>query len=149
MTRRMSSRLGDVVMVLLCGLVFLFLGSVWWEWSNVGGGAGAGAAGPEEAASGPVRVEVLNGMGESGAARRASERLREMGFDVVYYGNADDFDHDTTRILDRSARPGGAARVGDSLGLERVLERPKPELHLDATLILGEDWRRYFPGAGG
>ena len=37
---------------------------------------------------GRVRVEVLNAGGVPGMASRATDHLRESGFDVVYYGNA-------------------------------------------------------------
>ena len=122
-------------------------GSFWLEWR----GATLEEAGREGVAALPstvpegwsdrVRVEVLNGMGEPGAARRVAERLRGMGFDVVFFGNADRFDHDSTRVLLRSQDRAAARRLADSLGLARVIDRPDPDLYLDGTVILGEDWR--------
>src|SRR5690606_29512776 len=38
-----------------------------------------------------TRVEVLNAAGRPGIARMATRRLRESGFDVVYFGNAEEF----------------------------------------------------------
>src|SRR5690606_27161836 len=49
-----------------------------------------------------IRVEVLNGAGVAGLARRVTEELRAEGFDVVYYGNAGSLTRDSTTILDRS-----------------------------------------------
>ncbi len=130
------------------------LGSFWLEWR----GSTLEDAGREGARALPatvpddwgsrVRVEVLNGMGEPGAARRAAGRLREMGFDVVYFGNADRFDHDSTRILRRSDDPAAARRLADSMGVARVIDRPDPELYLDGTVILGEDWRERMRSRG-
>lgn len=129
---------------LLFGLVFLFLGSVWLEWSRAGDAGDDGEEATADTAA-PVRVEILNGNGTPGAAETAASVLRAMDFDVVFYGNADSFDHEETRVLDRSGRPGAARAVADSLGVSEVVDRPDPELYLDATVILGEDWRRHFP----
>ena len=88
-----------------------------------------------------IRVEVLNGAGVDGLAGRATERLRELGFDVVYYGNADDFDQDTSVAIARLENMEPARRVADALHLERVEHEPDRNLYLDVTVILGADWR--------
>lgn len=132
--------------VVLLGAGFL-IGSFWLEWRDVP------LASPDDSASAlpanlpagwedRVRVEVLNGYGEPGAAAEAADRLRAMGFDVVYFGNADSFEHDSTRVLVRSEDRGGVRRVADSLGVDSVRERPEPSLHLDATIVLGPEWER-------
>lgn len=90
----------------------------------------------------PVRVEVLNGAGDPGAARRVAEWLRDSGFDVVFYGNAERFDHAATQVMARSDRAGAARTVAESLGVGDVTREPKPELYLDATVVLGDDWPR-------
>lgn len=88
-----------------------------------------------------IRVEVLNGAGDPGAAARVTELLRAEGFDVKTYGNAGRYDHERTFVLDRSGRPGAAGSVAGALGGAAVEERLDPELYLDATVILGKDWR--------
>jgi hypothetical protein len=88
-----------------------------------------------------IRVEVLNGAGDAGAAARVTEALREAGFDVKTYGNADRYDHEHTFVLDRSGRPGAAGAVAVALGGAEVEQRLDPELYLDATVILGSDWQ--------
>ncbi len=40
---------------------------------------------------GRVRVEVLNAGGREDMARLATDHLRDRGFDVVYFGNAEEF----------------------------------------------------------
>lgn len=97
-----------------------------------------------------IRVEVLNGAGVDGAAKRVSERLRRMGFDVVYAGNAGNFDVQQSYLMDRSGRPGAAHAVADSAGIDSLVSDLSPELHLDATLVLGADWTTLFtkPKAG-
>lgn len=129
----------------LLGAGFL-LGSFWLEWREAPL-ASAGDSVPWSAVNLPagweerVRVEVLNGYGRPGAARAAADALREMGFDVVYFGNADSFEHDSTLVLRRSEDRAGVRRVADSLGVARVSDRPEPELHLDGTVVLGPEWR--------
>ncbi len=88
-----------------------------------------------------IRVEVLNGAGDAGAAALVTERLREAGFDVKTYGNASRFDYENSIVLDRSGRAAAAESVAASLGGIPLQARPDPELHLDATVILGGDWK--------
>lgn len=128
--------------------VGFLLGSFWLEWRHTRLGE---AADGDRVRSTPatvaedwrsrVSVEVLNGLGEPGAARRAAGMLREMGFDVVYFGNADRFDHDSTLVLRRSEDSVAARRLADSLGVARVTARPDPDLYVDGTVILGPGWR--------
>lgn len=132
--------------VTLLGAGFL-LGSWWLEWRDVPLGSASDSL-PSAVADLPeswedrLRVEVLNGFGEPGAASEAAGRLRAMGYDVVYFGNASSFDHDSTVVLLRSGDRRGVRRLADSLGVSGVEERPEPELHLDGTVVLGPDWER-------
>ena len=88
-----------------------------------------------------IRVEVLNGAGDAGAAASVTELLREAGYDVKTYGNAARFDYERSVVLDRSGRPGAAEAVADLLNGAEIREDLDPELYLDATVILGDDWR--------
>jgi hypothetical protein len=141
---------GEVVGKRLRGLIVLgvvlaagiFIGSAVSQWSPL----------PEQervapqllnstaAGLGRVRVEVLNAGGTEGMARLATDHLRDRGFDVVYFGNADTFGQDSTVVLDRSARPRAAAAVGQALGTLWVESRPDANLYLDVTVMLGSDW---------
>ena len=88
-----------------------------------------------------IRVEVLNGAGDVGAAARITDALRNAGFDVKTYGNAARFDYERSVVLDRSGRPGAAGAVAAALHGAEVQEELDSELYLDATVILGDDWR--------
>lgn len=88
-----------------------------------------------------VRVEVLNAGGRPDMARRAVDILRSRGFDVVYFGNAESFGHDTSRVLDRVGRVGAARDVADALGIPVVESEPDRNLYLDVTVRLGLDWK--------
>lgn len=131
-------------------MVAVLLASAWWGWRQ--------AREPLDPSQDPfarqlelppephpiARVEVLNGAGEPGAARQAAEVLRAAGFDVVYFGNASEFDNRRTRVIDRVGDRVKADSVAGWLRVERLEADPDPTLHLDATVILGTDWRRRF-----
>ena len=97
-----------------------------------------------------VRVEILNAGGRPDMARRATDILRSRGFDVVYFGNAESFGQDTSRVLDRVGRVDAARAVADALGIEVVESRMDENLYLDITVRLGLDWEPTdaVPGAG-
>jgi hypothetical protein len=98
------------------------------------GGAALDSIGPR------VRVEVLNAGGVAGMARRATDLLRDRGFDVVYLGNAGNFRQDVTVVLARTANVESARLVAEALGIDSVVLEPDPQLYLDATVHLGRDW---------
>lgn len=88
-----------------------------------------------------IVVEVLNGSDRSGLARLGARRLRRMGFDVVYFGNADQTQVDTTLILRRRGEAGPAERVRAALGVGTVATRLDTLRRVDVTVILGSDFR--------
>lgn len=89
-----------------------------------------------------VRVEVLNAAGVAGLARRATQHLRDRGFDVVYIGNAGSFEEDSTVVIARTADVSAAHEVARALGIDSVVVDPDPQLFLDATVRLGRNWPR-------
>lgn len=133
-------------MAVVLGLLLAFGLSVWWEIRAGSGGSGESTAAADTARSlEPPRVEVLNGAGEPGIAERTSERLRSRGFDVVFYGNAESFDVPTTRVIARSDRMRAVRRLAGVLAVDSVRREPRPDLFLDATVVLGDDWRQHLP----
>ena len=137
---------GIVVAVLL--MVGALLGSMLLEWGDRRGRpvipadrAPLSETGAEDLDRQRISLEVLNAAGDRGAAELVSEKLRDMGFDVKTFGNAPSFDLERTELLDRSQRPGAARTIADSLGGVPLRVEPAPELYLDATLLLGDDWR--------
>ena len=96
-----------------------------------------------------VRVEVLNAGGEQGVARIATDELRSLGFDVVYFGNAETFDAESSAVVDRVGRLDAARAVANALGIRNVRSEPDTSLYLDTTVRLGRDWvplsRRTIP----
>lgn len=146
----MRGRLEMALLVLVLLGVGALLGSFWLEWRSAPArGPAADRPRGERPLEGRPRVEVLNGAGDRGAARQAAEHLRARGFDVVYFGNAESFDHAVTRVLDRSGREEKAAEVARALGLDSAVVELERELYLDATVILGSDWREALASGGG
>ena len=87
-----------------------------------------------------VRVQVLNATTTRGLARRATQHLRDRGFDVLEMGTANE-QLDSTLVLDRSGHPDWARRVAEALGGARVESRPDSSRYLDVTVLLGRSWR--------
>ena len=91
-----------------------------------------------------IRVEVLNAAGERGLARRVTWRLRDMGFDVVFYGNAGDTLPKTVVVERADSSMRNAKLVAEAIGCKEITYEPDPDLLLEVTLIVGKDWREVF-----
>jgi hypothetical protein len=87
-----------------------------------------------------VRVQVLNATGTRGLAQRATDLLRDKGFDVVEIGNSRDR-VDSTVVLDRSNHPDWARRVAAAMGGAQVVARPDSARFVDITVLIGPNWR--------
>jgi hypothetical protein len=87
-----------------------------------------------------IRVQVLNATGTRGLAQRATDHLRDRGFDVVEIGNNRER-MDSTLVLDRSNHPEWARRVAAAMGGAQVLSRPDSSRYLDVTVLIGATWR--------
>lgn len=125
----------------------ILIGSFWFEWRSADLERSAGD--PAEVASPvlPPKVEILNGMGESGIADEVARVLVDQGFDVVTIDNADNFDYGETRVVARSERSEAIRSVASRVGVDSTFAALAPELAVDATIILGKDWRSKFPEA--
>ena len=129
------SRRGLVVFV----AVVLLAGGAVWLGRRFPGSTEEGGA-PRYVPRERVRVEVLNAGGVAGLARDVRDLLRDDGFDVVQFGNADSFDRDSTVVIDRVGNDDMAEGVANALGIRNVLSEPDPNLFVDVTVLLGRDW---------
>ncbi len=86
-----------------------------------------------------IKVEVFNGTRTKGLARRATQFLRDRGFDVVGSGTNTQ-QRATTVVYDRSGHPDWAGRVGRAMSAPVVTQRDSSR-YLDVTVILGANWR--------
>ncbi len=97
-----------------------------------------------------IEIEILNGCGEAGLAAKFSEYLRSQQIDVVRSDNADHFNYATTLIIQRNEKVDHVRKVASALAIDvtdenRVLVIPDPDLDVDITLILGNDYTGIKP----
>ena len=92
---------------------------------------------------GRATVEVWNASDKAQSAKSVMALLRRKGFDVVKIG---DFStrQSQTLIVDRSGDIRAAEAVAEALregGGGEVVSRPEPSLHVDVSVILGNDYQ--------
>ncbi|MBI4540018.1 MAG: LytR C-terminal domain-containing protein [Gemmatimonadetes bacterium] len=138
MAARERVRVVAVLLVVLAAGVLL--GSAIAQWRAVQPPALASRARAQAPPGERIRVEVLNSGGRKNVAREATDLLRDRGFDVVYFGNADRFDRDSSAVIDRVGRHEPARLAADALGIGTVLSQPDTNLYVDVSVLLGRDW---------
>ena len=87
-----------------------------------------------------IALEVLNGTGTTGLARRTSELYEDYGFEVVRFGNAESNQVERTIVVDRRGVGDLAERVAQVIRAERIVTEVQPESDVDVTVILGRDF---------
>jgi hypothetical protein len=100
-----------------------------------------------------IRVQVLNGCGVPGAGAGMASVLRQAGgLDVIEIGNADQFDFETSLVLDRTGDSAPARQVARALDGAPVLRQRVADAQSDVTVIVGYDggrWLSPLPTGGG
>jgi hypothetical protein len=144
---RIGGCLETVGIVAFALLIGAFATSTWLRHRSGESGKPEDPAAGVEEAGGPrvdrsrIRVEVRNGSGIEGAAGRMTEFLREQGFDVVDFGNADRFDHARTFVIDRGGGAVEAREVATALQGVPIQSGAPPDSsrYLDVTVVVGAD----------
>jgi hypothetical protein len=116
--------------LLVCALI------VSWAWAQFIARDGAPRVG---AAGRVIRVQVLNGSGEEGAASRTSSYLRSGGYHVVEVRNADRFDYFATLVVARTEDGGSAREVARYLGKPPVVRQAWNSDLAEVTVVIGRD----------
>lgn len=118
-------------------------------WSMGSRWFGRDEAVPQVPSDDHVQVDVRNGCGEPGLAARMAIYLRDRGFDVVEAGNYERSGIADSFVMDRVGNTPAAERVAHAVGLgpEAVRLQLLDEYLLDATLVVGCDYRRLRPFA--
>ncbi len=88
-----------------------------------------------------VVVEIVNGCGLKGAAEEVATWLGGLGFDVLFVGNADDFEYEETIIVDRCGDDTKLAALTSVLGTDNVVHQVRISTFVDATVIVGGDFK--------
>jgi hypothetical protein len=94
-----------------------------------------------------IQVEVRNGAGIDRLAAEATTYLRDRGFDVVAVGNYKTFGQKRSVVIDRVGDPEAARKVAEALGLppDRVRQDIRRQYYLDASVIIGDDYKQLRP----
>lgn len=92
----------------------------------------------------PIRVEILNGGGESQVAARLRKKARALGLDVIHEGNAPSFNHLYTLVVDLDGDIEQARQVADILGIPHLIQQKKEsQFNLaSVSIVIGRDYRR-------
>ncbi len=92
---------------------------------------------------GHATVEVWNASDKPQAAKLVMNLLRQKGFDVVKIGDFSTRQYQTL-VLDRSGDLRPAQSVAEALkdgASAEVVSRPEPSLHVDVSVIIGNDYQ--------
>ncbi len=88
----------------------------------------------------PIRIQILNGCGVRGIARRFADCMRNKGYDVRETGNAARFNYSTSRVICRVDDASLARLTANDLGVAEISVDPDPKLvDVEVTIILGND----------
>lgn len=90
-----------------------------------------------------IRVEVLNGAGVPRLASKMADYLRSKGFDVVKTDNAPHDNFKKSVVQDRIGDIEKARVIASAVGIgdDGILQQKNPQLYLDVTLIVGQDYK--------
>lgn len=140
--KRKSGGKGQKLLVLVLGTALVLCGL------SIAVGVMNWATRANEGFAGGVRLEVLNGTGEEGLGKVVARALMRKKVDVLLVGNADGFDYPQTVLIARKPKPEIEA-LGQLLGCKRFVEQLRDDGLIDATLIIGADYRRLDLGLDG
>ena len=92
----------------------------------------------------PIRVEILNGGGESQVAARLRKKARSLGLDVIHEGNAPSFNHLYTLVVDLDGDIEQARQVAEVLGIPHFIQQQKESQFslASVSIVIGRDYRR-------
>ena len=129
---------GLVLIAALGGLAVLAASAAlqWWEPPEMQPTTAEMVANPGER----VTVQVLNAGGVAGMAQAATGILRDAGFDVVEFGNADSFDRDSSVVLARMGRVDLASMVAEALAIPTYQDEADSTAFVDITVLIGSSW---------
>ncbi len=84
-----------------------------------------------------ITVEILNGSGVAGLARRTAKFMEEQGFIVERIADADHFNYERTRVISRLDDVSPAKEVAILLRGAELIKEVKPDSKAMVTIILG------------
>lgn len=133
---------GTVALWALAALVVALAGS--WGWARLaprfGHGHGAGADGKPLRV---IRVQILNGSGDSGVGTRIAAFLREGGYRVVEVRNADRQDYFASVVVARRSDLSMAREVAHYLGEPPIIRQSWDSDLADVSVLIGSDRSKF------
>jgi hypothetical protein len=87
------------------------------------------------------RIEVLNGTDQIGLAKKAARSLTKRGIDVLKVGNADDSEYEESILIGRRENS-QVVVLGKLLNCDNIIVQLREKAIVDATLILGMDYKK-------
>lgn len=95
-----------------------------------------------------IQLEILNGCGESGVAKKLSALLKKSKYDIVNSGNYMErgkvnWKVQETKIISQISNPKNARELADLMGIlySNVEEFENPSPIADITVIIGKDYK--------
>jgi len=92
-----------------------------------------------------LKIEVLNGCGVDGLARKYADLLKDKGYDPVNVASYERMDLPRTYIIDRRSKEMvNGLRIAKFLGLPDVYvsyQQAKPDRMVAVSVILGQDYK--------
>jgi len=86
------------------------------------------------------QIQILNGTGKSGIADAFRDYLISMGFDVIEFGNAREWNYEHTLVISRATSDSVAREMATALGTTRLLHLQRTTSLMEATVIIGKDY---------
>ena len=91
-----------------------------------------------------IKVQVLNGSGKRGMAKRVRDKLVRNGFNVIEFGNADSQNYENMLILDREGNMKKALKVAGILKIRNVFPNINHIIMIDVKVIVGKDYKKHL-----
>lgn len=107
----------------------------------------AGMSEKQIAALDSAKIEVQNGTLATGLAQRTAEYLKDLGYTVVSFSNADRSDYISSVIVDYSGKTNTVSLLAQRFNVppENVRRQTGIESDVDIRLILGQDYASSSP----
>jgi hypothetical protein len=85
------------------------------------------------------KVEVLNGSGVAGAAKKVADQLTQAGFEVTRTDNAPKSDYYQSQVITRKGKTEPVMRIAKLVGSDLVIEDGTARKGADVTVIVGKN----------
>ncbi|MBE0447865.1 MAG: LCP family protein [Actinobacteria bacterium] len=95
-----------------------------------------------------IKVDIRNGSGKAGMAKKMAKKLGSMNFKIREIGNAQSFTYYETQVLASEEKSDVARKVRSQLGFGRVIVEDHGSSQADVLVIVGRDYSRMVDDSG-